>query len=519
MRNKNTGQRHSVIEKLSGEPHTLFAAGESRAVSMMSSKPTPKLPLWIFFLTDAVLLLTAWLIASRSQGTLSSTAIFSIVACVITGAIVGTVPLILHYEQVKNETLDDRQRALEALASTLTTAAEQIGIAAQGLHAIAELSQKNLRHAEQLPKTLQEKLAEFQSQLSSAHDEERDEMKRELAALRAVDSERLASTAERVQKTTAELGKLDASTQKSLAAAQSALAKAPEAIAASAEAALAAIEARLAARAASAVAAIEAAEGKRARRPRTDEPAVVDSPAADQRGSGESPVSASKSGFAPGVGTHIQPIVPPTSAPFTGHIISVPSAPAESPPSSTAPETVANAEPVVVPVTTDKPLSAVDPAVLADSGAPFPPSDSGEPKVQKKRPPRKPKTVETAGPALDLGIAETPVAVTEFTQAAADEFTAPATEPAISSDGATRLLVTAYIGIGNRLFIRGDGPGLAWDKGVPLQFVSIGKWRWETADATSPVKFKLFKNDETECAALGTQSLESGRQQEVTASF
>jgi hypothetical protein len=92
-------------------------------------------------------------------------------------------------------------------------------------------------------------------------------------------------------------------------------------------------------------------------------------------------------------------------------------------------------------------------------------------------------------------------------------------ERILTSDGATRLLVTAYIGIGNRLFIRGDGPGLSWEKGVPLQFVSIGKWRWETNDAVGPVKFKLFKNDEIECSALGAQNLDPGHQQEVTAAF
>ena len=68
----------------------------------------------------------------------------------------------------------------------------------------------------------------------------------------------------------------------------------------------------------------------------------------------------------------------------------------------------------------------------------------------------------------------------------------------MSSDGATRLVVTAYIGIGNRLFIRGDGPGPSWDNGVPLTFVSIGKWRWDTNDATDTVRFKLYKNYETE---------------------
>ncbi len=102
----------------------------------------------------------------------------------------------------------------------------------------------------------------------------------------------------------------------------------------------------------------------------------------------------------------------------------------------------------------------------------------------------------------------------EYSQAAPDEAV-----PAVSADGATRLLITAYIGIGNRLFIRGKGPGLSWEKGVPLQFVSIGKWRWDTVEATEPVKFKLYKNDEVECSALGSRILESGHQLEVTATF
>jgi hypothetical protein len=92
-------------------------------------------------------------------------------------------------------------------------------------------------------------------------------------------------------------------------------------------------------------------------------------------------------------------------------------------------------------------------------------------------------------------------------------------ERVLSSDGATRLLVTAYIGIGNRLFIRGDGPGLSWEKGLPLEFVSIGKWRWETEAATATVSFKLYKNDNVECTALGTLTLDPGYQQEVAARF
>ena len=102
----------------------------------------------------------------------------------------------------------------------------------------------------------------------------------------------------------------------------------------------------------------------------------------------------------------------------------------------------------------------------------------------------------------------------EFSQASPDDG-APAV--AVSADGSTRLLVTAYIGIGNRLFIRGEGPGLSWDKGVPLQFVSIGRWSWETPDATGPVKFKLYKNDDTEFRGLNPPPLEPGKQMEMTA--
>lgn len=54
---------------------------------------------------------------------------------------------------------------------------------------------------------------------------------------------------------------------------------------------------------------------------------------------------------------------------------------------------------------------------------------------------------------------------------------------------------------------------------MPLQFVSIGKWRWETADAASPITYKLYKNDGLECAALGEQNLAPAQQTEVTATF
>ena len=120
------------------------------------------------------------------------------------------------------------------------------------------------------------------------------------------------------------------------------------------------------------------------------------------------------------------------------------------------------------------------------------------------------KAADDDSPALDLGLDDT-----DFGDTARNG----PTERVMTSDGATRLLITAYIGIGNRLFIRGDGPGLSWEKGVPLSFISIGKWRWETNDAVQPIAFKLYKNDELECSALGQRTLDPGYQQEVTAAF
>jgi hypothetical protein len=163
------------------------------------------------------------------------------------------------------------------------------------------------------------------------------------------------------------------------------------------------------------------------------------------------------------------------------------------------------------PATEAAPVPSTEPAAAA--------AVSPEaPKLPRKRSPRKAAPAPSPAPAPE---AAAPDLVLESPSPAESAlFPAPeVSEPAVSADGATRLVVTAYIGIGNRLFIRGDGPGLSWEKGTPLSFVSIGKWRWETNDATAPVRFKLYKNDETECAGLGERTVAPGAQQELTASF
>ncbi len=60
----------------------------------------------------------------------------------------------------------------------------------------------------------------------------------------------------------------------------------------------------------------------------------------------------------------------------------------------------------------------------------------------------------------------------------------------------TSVLARVDVGFGNALFIRGQGDGLNWDKGIPLACVDHSTWIWSTESAKQPVEFKLLLNDE-----------------------
>lgn len=50
------------------------------------------------------------------------------------------------------------------------------------------------------------------------------------------------------------------------------------------------------------------------------------------------------------------------------------------------------------------------------------------------------------------------------------------------------------MGFGNNLFVRGQGPGLSWEAGVPLKCIDSETWQWSTP-ASNELKFKLLLND------------------------
>lgn len=50
------------------------------------------------------------------------------------------------------------------------------------------------------------------------------------------------------------------------------------------------------------------------------------------------------------------------------------------------------------------------------------------------------------------------------------------------------------VGFGNKLFARGQGAGLSWDHGIPLECVDSQTWRL-TVPAKDKLQFKLLLND------------------------
>ncbi|MCW5550313.1 MAG: hypothetical protein KIT44_15225 [Opitutaceae bacterium] len=423
---------------------------------------SPKLPKWFFLATDVLLIAVAAFIAANSERPLQLPVVFAIIGCVLTGALITSAALIADYARRQEDGLDDRQHALEALSRTVATSAEQISIAVNGLNELADLAHKNLKHAEHLPQKLQEKINDFTRQLNDAAVTENEALQQEINTLRASEAEKLEAAADRIAKVAADLAKLEAAAAKHLAATTEAMAKLPETLA----------KARTEAEQALSVAqnaALRALEAK------LTAPAPTPAP----------PPEAA---------------LPPAAAPAE---------PAPKPaPAAPPPEPAPAPEPTPAPPATPA-------AVETTAAAPAP---TEEPKPKKTRVPRKARMDELALPMPGDPPADEPAApaADDFSQTSPEE-AAPVS--AVSTDGATRLLVTAYIGIGNRLFVRGTGPGLSPDKGVPLQFVSIGKWRWESAEATGPLTVSLYKNDDTPCAALGEITLEPGRQTEVTATF
>jgi hypothetical protein len=459
----------------------------------MNHEPAPRLSKPVFLAIDAGLLVTAFVIVFFAQDPYAPLPFVSAVLCVALAALIGLVPFLTDYAAEQAEAARRLQEHTEGQIGRLTAAGDSLARAAAQIKAVEEAVHKSAREAETLPYRMQEKLAEFNEALASQENEDREALERELDELRAANSDQLKAVADRIAKAAADWTALEIATRKQLTAAEAALARL--------QAGHTEFSAKLDQQTAATLAALDAK--------------IADLKQVIAQAKQEVVAAA--------------PVPPPAPA------SPVPVPPAAEPTPSPSLETPVEAAAPVEP-------TPAEPASVVAEPEPF----EEAPKARKPRAPRKPRTEETPltepspaatpepttptiAPAVELEPSPEPAPSTpepeHEAEAPAPLFAAepPAEAPAkaetsTSSDGATRLLATAYIGIGNKLYIRGEGPGLSWDKGVPMQFVSIGKWGWHSHEATAPLRVKLYKNDDTPCMT-GEVQLEPGRHTEVTALF
>lgn len=86
------------------------------------------------------------------------------------------------------------------------------------------------------------------------------------------------------------------------------------------------------------------------------------------------------------------------------------------------------------------------------------------------------------------------------------------------SQEASTLIAQVLIGIGNKPYVRGEGAGLSQEKGVPMEFLEIGKWQWTAPDSSDPVTCYIYKNDEV-MAEGEPIVLEPGQRRAVSPKF
>jgi len=124
----------------------------------------------------------------------------------------------------------------------------------------------------------------------------------------------------------------------------------------------------------------------------------------------------------------------------------------------------------------------------------------------KKAPPKRKAPVAKPAPvaAPALKPAPKPAAAPSAAPARPAAALAPAPVPAPTPvpAAARRPVVTTItarinIGFGNALHLRGEGPGLSWDRGVPMECIAADLWRLNLGESARGYTFKVLVNDLT----------------------
>lgn len=129
------------------------------------------------------------------------------------------------------------------------------------------------------------------------------------------------------------------------------------------------------------------------------------------------------------------------------------------------------------------------------------------PMTTDAKPPQPKKKSATRPPTPAAGLPE-PAAATAPT----------ASQRATALPSLTVIAARSDIGYGNKMFLRGTGPGLSWESGTPMANTDSDLWTFDILGATGTIYCKFLINDE-KWSAGPDYMLEPGSQLEVTPLF
>ena len=504
------------------------------AFDMTLPPEVPRLSKLPFIVIDVLCLATAAYVALTAPSPLGGGSLVAVVILVALGAIALAIPYIADYGQRTDAALSDRQQQIAALAQSTAASAEQISIAASSLHDIGESVARSAKAIEGLPQKLHDKIVEFNTRLSEASSADTEELEQELQTLRSAESDRLVGAIDQIAATAKELSRVETQIHSNATRTADAIASLPrlaeQATAKSTDALVQALTSTrkeieslfLQQRALLNGTALESTVSRATATFASNCKTLLDEISA-QLDSLKRKIEDDIAKAAHTSGGHGQlPVAPPAhnqsrDVPAPSIRSSLHDAPRSSSTSEAATDSRETSADSQLPAgKIDVGTSLTD----EESKESYPQTVRGSDQVDEEPAVSGSQTM----PATLLASKVAPAAAAKVKEASStasfdDDLEDEESASALTEDGSTRLLVTAYIGIGNKLFVRGNGAGLSWDKGVPLQFVSIGKWRWETDEAHLPIAARLYKNDQVECSSIGMFTLEPGRQREIVATF
>ena len=132
--------------------------------------------------------------------------------------------------------------------------------------------------------------------------------------------------------------------------------------------------------------------------------------------------------------------------------------------------------------------------------------------------------ISDAETELDLGLPDPEETLRKVDALLAGEDTSPqdksppSKEDKAEKNGTTTVVANVMIGIGNKPYLRGEGPGLSWEEGVAMNFIEIGKWAWSPPRKNASLTVQVYRNDQDPDQG-GKVEIRPGEKIEITPEF